>query len=286
MNFRNPGLNKNIDNKVVADFGREWTRYDQSGASEAELLALFERYFAIFPLSTLSDNSCGFDLGCGSGRWARFIAPRVGELHCIDPSADALAVARRNLESAEDCRFHLAAVDAIPLDDCSMDFGYSLGVLHHVPDTAAGLRHCVDKLKPGAPFLLYLYYAFDNRPYWFRLVWRISDILRLGICVLPYPLKAAICQLLALLVYFPLARLAGLLEKAGMDVSHLPLSSYRDKSLYTMRTDALDRFGTRLEKRFTRDQIHTMMESAGLSNIRFSDKEPYWCAVGYKTGAV
>ena len=56
----------------------------------------------------------------------------------------------------------------MPLAPGSMDFGYSLGVLHHVPDTLAGIKACAKALKPGAPFLVYLYYAFDNRPAWFR----------------------------------------------------------------------------------------------------------------------
>jgi hypothetical protein len=49
-----------------------------------------------------------------------------------------------------------------------------------------------------------------------------------------------------------------------------------------MRTDALDRFGTRLEQRFTRPEITQMMENAGLENIRFSDGLPYWTAIGWK----
>ena len=67
----------------------------------------------------------------------------------------------------------------------SQDFGYALGVLHHVPDTASALRDCVTMLKAGAPFLLYLYYRFDNRPYWYQLVWRISDCLRRIVSTLP-----------------------------------------------------------------------------------------------------
>jgi hypothetical protein len=51
-----------------------------------------------------------------------------------------------------------------------------------------------------------------------------------------------------------------------------------------MRTDALDRFGTRLEQRFTRDQIRAMMTAAGLIRIRFGDAIPYWTAVGFKSG--
>jgi hypothetical protein len=49
-----------------------------------------------------------------------------------------------------------------------------------------------------------------------------------------------------------------------------------------MRTDALDRFGTRLEQRFTRAEIEVMMRRAGLTDIRFSETEPYWVACGRK----
>jgi hypothetical protein len=49
-----------------------------------------------------------------------------------------------------------------------------------------------------------------------------------------------------------------------------------------MRNDALDRFGTRLEQRFTRPEIADMMQRAGLERIVFSDRMPFWCAVGYK----
>ena len=49
-----------------------------------------------------------------------------------------------------------------------------------------------------------------------------------------------------------------------------------------MQTDSLDRFGTRLEHRFTKTEILDMMENAGLINIKFNEKSPYWVAVGEK----
>lgn len=275
------GNKDNVDRKTVEGFGDEWARFDQAALTEQERELLFKRYFSIFPWHSLPEDAHGFDLGCGSGRWAKLVAPRVKKLHCIDPSC-ALDVARKNLSDCHNCNFHQSTVDAIPLEDGTMDFGYSLGVLHHVPDTQAGIAACVKKLKPGAPFLLYLYYAFDNRPLWFRQVWRISHLGRLLISRLPHWLRYYITQLIALLVYLPLAKGACVLEKLGMGVNNIPLSAYRHSSFYTMRTDALDRFGTRLEQRFTRLQIERMMEQAGLERVQFSAKEPYWSAVGYR----
>lgn len=271
----------NLDKATVAGFGDEWERFDQSALPPEEHQRIFNKYFSIFPWQALPENAEGFDLGCGSGRWAKLVAPRVGRLHCIDPSS-ALEVARRNLAQNPNCEFHSASVDALPLSDNSMDFGYSLGVLHHVPDTQAAIAACVTKLKIGAPLLLYLYYAFDNRPVWFRLIWKASDLLRQVISRLPHGARYAVSQLLAAIIYFPLARTALTLEKMGFTVDTLPLSAYRHCSFYTMRTDALDRFGTRLEQRFTQQQIRHMMQQAGLENIQFSTELPFWCAIGYR----
>jgi SAM-dependent methyltransferase len=275
-------MEKNLDAKVVRDFGREWERFDQSGTSEGELEKQFERYFAVFPWKDLPPNARGFDMGCGSGRWAKFAAERVGELNCIDASDAALAVAKRNLASAPNCNFFVATVGDIPLLDASMDFGYSLGVLHHVPDTEEGIRSCVAKLKKGAPMLLYLYYALDNRPLWFRLLWKLADVIRWPIARAPHAIKRTICDVVALTVYWPLARFALWLERRGMNVSSVPLSAYRKMSFYTMRTDALDRFGTRLEQRFSRKKIEQMMREVGLIDIQFSEEQPFWCACGVK----
>ena len=272
----------NVDRKTVEGFGDEWIRFDQSSLAEPEQKALFDRYFSIFPWPILPENAEGFDLGCGSGRWAKMVAPKVGRLHCIDPSSAALDVARKNLGQFDNCLFHNNTVDEIPLDDASMDFGYSLGVLHHVPDTQAGIKDCVKKLKPGAPFLIYLYYSFDNRPLWFRSIWWFSDLLRSAVSRMPHGLRYISSQILAFFIYLPLAKFAWAAEKVGIKVSNFPLSLYRNVSFYTMRTDALDRFGTRLEQRFSQQQIKVMMEKSGLERVEFSDSEPFWCAVGYR----
>ena len=272
---------KNQDKNTVEGFGDEWSRFDQSDLPEDEQKLLFDEYFSVFPWENISKESVGFDLGCGSGRWAKSVAPKVKKLICIDPSS-ALDIAKKNLSNFDNCEFQSTTVDDISIDNNSMDFGYSLGVLHHVPNTEMGIKQCVEKLKKGAPLLLYLYYRFDNRPFWFRFIWSISDLLRKIISKMPYGLRYIFSQIIAVAIYFPLARTSFYMEKLNLNVSNFPLSSYKNLSFYTMRTDALDRFGTRLEQRFTRNEIKIMMENAGLENIKFSNSKPYWVAVGYK----
>ena len=80
------------------------------------------------------------------------------------------------------------------------------------------------------------------------------------------------------MVYFPLARAAKLLEKRGKNVSNFPLHHYAIMPFVMLQNDALDRFGTRLEQRFSKKEITEMLGNAGfdLSTLKFSDMEPFW----------
>ena len=275
---------RNVDTKVTDGFGQEWSTFTQ-GASDLtaeERKRLFDQYFWLFPWRDLPADAKGLDAGCGTGRWAMEVAPRVAHLHVLDASKEALEVAKRNLANAGNVTFHLASVSEIPLPDDALDFAYSLGVLHHVPDTQSAIKHIGSKLKPRAPFLIYLYYALDNRPAWFRAVWKLSNVARLLISKFPNRLKLVASQVIAATIYWPLAKISRLLDHAGISTRLIPLEAYKDRSFYTMRTDAYDRFCTSLEKRFTRAQIKQMLEDAGFDQIVFSEKIPFWCAVARK----
>lgn len=272
----------NLDAETVRGFGDEWSRFtqDQLGADVRE--QIFSDYFSLFDWAALPPDAIGADIGCGSGRWAQVVAQRVGHLVLIDASPEALNVAKSNLGGVQNASFLNASVGALPIDNASLDFAYSLGVLHHVPDTAAAIATVASKLKKGAPFLVYLYYAFDNRGASYRALWRISDGVRQVVSRLPHSLRYLVSQVIATFVYWPMARIAFVMERLGKLPRSWPLAYYRDKPFYVLRTDSLDRFGTRLEQRFSQHEIRLMLANAGFVDIRFSDRAPYWCAIGIK----
>jgi len=266
----------NADPETVKGFGREWTTFTQEHMSDEERKELFDKYFALVDWSKKPPRA--LDMGCGSGRWAVLAAPLVGELVAADASPDALRVAQSNVPAAN-VSFVEATAETLPFPDEYFDLIFSLGVLHHVPDTQAAILSLTSKLRPGGTLLLYLYYAFDNRPTWFKVLWKTTDWVRRVVCRLPFPLRYAFSQVVAVCVYWPLARTAKYLPVPDS----WPLSFYADRSFYFMRTDALDRFGTRLEKRFTQKQIISMLTSAGLREVRFSQSTPYWVCVATKS---
>jgi SAM-dependent methyltransferase len=272
----------NLDTKTINSFGEEWHYYNHINLDDGFIEKYFNDYFAIFPWDLISKNAVGFDLGCGSGRWSRFVAPKVGTLHCIDASEKALEIAKINCKDIDNCVFHLCSIENITSEDNYFDFGFSLGVLHHVPNTASALDIAVKKLKKGAPLLLYLYFSFDNKPVWYKLLWKVSDLFRKIISKLPFKIKLVTCKVIASFIYFPFSRLAIFFDYLRFNTNHFPLAYYKNSSLYTMENDALDRFGTSIEHRFSKVEIENMMKLAGLSDIKFSSNPPFWVSVGYK----
>ncbi len=272
-------VKNNIDYDTVASFGDEWGRYKQNTLGSDEHQSLFNAYFHIFPWDTLAPSAEGFDMGCGSRRWAHLMAPRGGTLNCIDRSAEALAVAKANLAGQNNVRFLKGGVSDDTVPHKSQDFGYSLGVLHHIPDTPAALKSCTALLKPGAPFLLYLYYRFDNRSKAYAALWRTLELVRSMISRTLALVKNLATEGITAVVYWPLARTALLAEKAGVNVRGFLLLYYRNHSIHTMRTGSRNRFGTPLKPRSKRAKKEQITLAAELKNIVVSDNPPFWAKV-------
>ena len=114
------------------------------------------------------------------------------------------------------------------------------------------------------------------------MIWKLSEILRKFVCKKSFFTKSILCEIIALLIYFPLAKISYFLNLLNIDVKNIPLSIYKDKSFYIMRNDALDRFGTKYEKRYSTESIISLFNRTGFNNIKVSTTEPYWCVIGYK----
>ena len=99
---------------------------------------------------------------------------------------------------------------------------------------------------------------------------------------LSHTLRYIVRQLIAAVVHWPLAKVALVSEKIGVSANNHPLIFYRNLSFYVMRTDALDRFGASLKRRFTKVPVEEMLVNAGFADAQFSEKELFWCIFAIK----
>ena len=83
------GAEQNIDHKTVESFGEEWTKFDSFSAEEIKNAG--DQYFDIVSDKVLNKNTVVLDLGCGTGRWSKYIGDKAGFIEAIDPSAAVFA---------------------------------------------------------------------------------------------------------------------------------------------------------------------------------------------------
>ncbi|MGH7307118.1 MAG: class I SAM-dependent methyltransferase [Candidatus Rokuibacteriota bacterium] len=272
----------NLDQATVAAFGREWERF--GGLSDEAIEAVGDEYFAdLLPADRLRGAGV-LDVGCGSGRWAKYLARRAAFVDAADPSSAALVAARATAACAN-VRVIQASVASLPYAPGTFDVVVGVGVLHHVPAAAAAIARLAELVRPGGFLYLYLYYRLEGRPWSYRAAFQVAQCLRAVISRLPGAVKVAVCDVAALTIYLPLVALAGLVRRIA-PASHLdervPLHYYVGKPWQVIRNDALDRLGTPLERRFSRAEITAMLERSGLGDIAFGAAMPRWRVLARK----
>jgi SAM-dependent methyltransferase len=271
---------ENLDQGVIDAFGYEWETFDYGEAETTEALnAQFDAYCAPIELSQFDPkNSIAGDFGAGSGRWASRLIPYFSLVYALEPSDRASKVLKNKFsnESKIVVLQETVGANSIPLE--SLDLAVSLGVLHHIPDTSLAIKDVSHRIKPGGIFLCYLYYNLENKPYFYKFIFKAVNAVRQIVSVLPHRIKRIICSSIAAFIYWPLARFSKLMNKIGMNTSNIPLHHYANMPFVMLANDALDRFGTSLEQRFSKTEITEMLDSAGfdISTLRFSEIEPFW----------
>lgn len=271
---------ENLDQGVIDGFGHEWAAFDYTETETAEALDVqFVAYCAPLDLNQFNPTtSVAGDFGAGSGRWSSRLAPFFSLVYALEPSDGANKVLRNKFAGKSNIVVlqETVGVNSIPV--ASLDLAMSLGVLHHIPNTGLAVRDVSRSIKPGGHFLCYLYYNLENKPMNYRLIFKASNFLRGIISKLPQPVKRFVAKIIAALIYWPLARLSKVLEKLGRNTSNLPLHHYANMPFVMLANDALDRFGTSLEQRFSKAEITEMLRAADfdLTTLKFSDTEPFW----------
>jgi len=239
---------ENLDQGVIDSFGHEWATFDYGETETSEALdAQFMAYCAPIDLNQFNPKtSVAGDFGAGSGRWASRLIQYFSLVYALEPSDGASTVLKKKFSGEAKIMVLQETVGANSIPLASLDLAMSLGVLHHIPDTGLAIKDVSRRIKPGGVFLCYLYYSLENKPTFYKLIFKAVDGVRRVIF--------------------------------GVNTSNIPLHHYADMPFVMLANDALDRFGTSLEQRFSKAEITEMLRSAGfdIATLKFSDSEPFW----------
>jgi SAM-dependent methyltransferase len=214
------------------------------------------------------------EIGSGTGRIAHILlSAGAAHLVAVEPSA-AFDVLRENLASHGGRVTLLRATgDAVPPTG-DLDYVFSVGVLHHIPDPAPVVRAAFSALRPGGRVAAWLYGKEGNALY-LGLLTPLRAVTRR----LPHPLLAGLVRVvdLPLLAYVALCR-----------VVPLPLAGYMREVVDRLdgpkrRLTVYDQLNPAFAKYYTREEARRLLADAGFVDVALHHRHGYsWAVVGTK----
>ncbi len=253
-----PSLDPQTD-RTLASFGYEWTSFDRI---QPEDEGFFHEYFEDVDLESLRGR-VGVDVGCGKGRYTRFMADYLAAVVALDGS-DAVRSTARNLADLSNSVVLRGDLRTPPLADESFGFVSCLGVLHHLADPKGGFDSLVRLLAPDGILVVYLYSRPTERNLR-SVALRAATELRRVTVRLPHPLVRLLSAPISAVLYVGVVIPGSLGARTGrMGLADLPLAPYRGQPMRSLWLDTFDRLSAPLEKRFVWGEVKPWFEGAGL----------------------
>ena len=171
-----------VRDAYAESFGDEWHRFRTVQLDSANATTESAEGFSLKTGLTAADvrGRLVLDAGVGAGRYAEVMTRWGAEVVGVDLTR-AVDAAAENLRQVPAAHLVQADIFALPFRDGTFDLAYSIGVLHHTPDTAGAFRCVAATVKKGGQLAVYVYFAGGLARY-------VSDALRTITTRLPRPI--------------------------------------------------------------------------------------------------
>lgn len=143
--------------QVAAEFGEQWHRYDEKRPEYHQQFLDWIR-----PVEPeFFKGKVVLDGGCGKGRHLLASATFEPELVVGVDLGDAIYLAREATREMDNVALVRGDMLCLPFKEGVFDYGYSVGVLHHLPDPQGGFNSVVRALKSGGHVSAWVY-GYEN----------------------------------------------------------------------------------------------------------------------------
>ena len=165
--------------KYCDSFSFEWNTHDQTQLDSQRVDGMSAEHFKEKTLLTPKDveGKLVLDAGVGSGRYSEVVASWGGRVIGVDLSY-AVEASSRNLEDFSNVMIAQGDIGKLPFAEGTFDIIFSIGVLHHTPDTRKHFEALVPLLKRGGTIAIWVYSTtldYRNRTAWIPFTRYIPD---------------------------------------------------------------------------------------------------------------
>jgi SAM-dependent methyltransferase len=167
----------NGKDRTINDFGEQWLQYSDNEGYYGSL-ELFSDILSPF-LEPKDIKGCRVaEIGSGTGRIVNMLLEAgVQHIVAVEPS-NAFAVLVRNIRNSEKVTCLKITGDQLPAYG-DLDYIFSIGVLHHIPNPGSVVEVAYKALRPGGHFLVWLYgKEGDNLSFMTSLTPHIQNTIR------------------------------------------------------------------------------------------------------------
>lgn len=262
-----------IDQRTIADFGDQWTRYTDNAGYYGSLELFADICGPLLRVEDVSGRVVA-DIGSGTGRIVNMLLD-AGAAHvtAMEPSDSyQVVLANTALRAGRVTVIHGDGT-AIPRHG-NFDLIVSIGVLHHVEQPAPIVDAARYALKPGGTMLVWLYGREGNELY-LTLVEPLRSLTKR----LPHSALAGLCYALDVIAvgYSALCRILPLPMRQYMTTvySHLA-SDKRRLVIYDQLNPAYARY-------YCERDARALLESRGFKEVRTFHRHGYsWSVAGIR----
>jgi SAM-dependent methyltransferase len=259
--------------RCIQDFGEQWTAFpDNRGYyGSKELLEDICR-----PLIEAEEvRGCRVaEIGAGTGRIVNMLLD-AGASHvvAVEPSQAVHALKRNVRQRSEQVTVLPTTGEQIP-PSAELDWAFSIGVLHHIPEPEPVVQAMYRALRPGGRILIWLYGREGNRLLLFFL---------LPLRTITQRLPHSVLNLLVSLIDLPLRLYMTLCRHFP-----LPLRGYLNNVLghfnpAERRLVIYDQLNPAYAKYYTRHEAVDLLRKCGFHDIRVHHRHGYsWTVMGTK----
>jgi SAM-dependent methyltransferase len=261
-----------MKDQTIKDFGDQWLKYTDNEGYYGSL-ELFSDILS--PFLTPDDiRSCRVaEIGSGTGRIVNMLL-NAGANHVIavEPS-DAFEVLWRNIKQPGKVTCLKITGDKLPPYG-DLDYIFSIGVLHHVPDPKPAVEAAYRALRPGGHFFVWLYGKEGN-----GLYLALIKPLRVLTKRLPHFMLASFVEI----TYWPLVLYVKFCDSLPLPLSGYLRSVFEKMSPGKRRLIIYDQLNPSYAKYYTRREAEKLLIEGRFINVRTHHRHGYsWTVIGTK----
>ncbi len=214
------------------------------------------------------------EVGCGSGRILKNLLECEPEkIIAVEPSVAIDVAKRNNVDALEKVEF-----DNIKAEDIDrryeIDFCFSIGVLHHIPNADIAVRNIYRALKTGGEFVLWVYGHEGNEIYL-----AIFNNLRRITRILPDSMLRILCSILNLFCSFYII----LVKVFPLPLKEYMLKDFQKDSWEKRNYVIFDQLNPSFAKYYKRDEVESLLKNAGFSIVDIVHRHSYsWTVIAKK----